>query len=186
MISDLTFVPSKNKHPKYKLPCYSYKKYMQKYKDSYNALIEKPSVDSEEYKMMKINKSSIELLGKSELKLNFLNLAPKVNATHAIILISGWLSENSDKMEEWRDVLNHPFTPVAYSYIWSSCKNIEGNGYFKKAYDFAKKVAIFDEYRRKAEESGKLLAYALMSNFVFKKQSISLMGFSLGTCVIIR
>jgi hypothetical protein len=120
VISDLEYKPSEIKHPKYNFPCYSYKKFMQKIRSNYNALREKPPLGSVEDKMMKINKFASKQFEESDLKINFLSFTPKVNLTHAIILISGWLSEDSDKKEEWKDVIKHPFSPVIYSYIWSS------------------------------------------------------------------
>lgn len=53
-------------------------------------------------------------------------------------------------------------------------------------YEREKKLYNFPLCQEKAVETGKLLAYALMSDFLFTKQTVSLMGFSLGTVVILR
>lgn len=166
---------------------YDYRKYMLERRDEYlNSSAEKPEAGSIGDKKLKINKKAIEEYERGELKSEFINLTPKYKSSHVILLVSGWLSEDDNHSESWLSVIKAGYKPSIFSYNWSACKNLEGGNILTKSMDFIKKSLAWSEIKYKAEDSGKLLAYALMSDFLFENQTVSLMGFSLGTQVIVR
>ena len=144
---------------------------------------------------------------KEELKAQFEAISPECDlGRHAVITVSGFLSEKDDNTEAWIGLCKSNLTLPVYSYRWSSkgtwsmlqpliptsFKNFfNWKTMFQKvctAYKLAKLPfdykAIFVHAIKMAQLSGKLLAHALILQFPFVNQSISLVGFSLGTQVI--
>jgi len=124
---------------------------------------------------------------------------------HCIISVSGFLSEKDNNIEAWSGITkNNPMLPV-YSYRWASngifCLLNPVKGFLIPQFSiksalrhllFVYKVGKFAfDYRslftnsvKIAKISGKLLAHALMLQFPLECESVSLVGFSLGTQVI--
>jgi len=128
------------------------------------------------------------------------------NGKHVVIAISGFLSEDDDNKLAWKGLLDiYPDAPV-YSYLWKSNKvanlskpmltyqylvSLTLNGALKTASILSHIAGTISDYRemfantvKKAKLAGRLLAHALMIQFPFRNQSISLVGFSLGTQVM--
>lgn len=124
-----------------------------------------------------------------------------------MIAISGFTSENDDHHKEWKNLTeNYPHLSV-YAYCWKASTNFNlfpdaktltlavtllmmSNWTAAAITPFALILGVrdlkndFHKIIRNAKVAGKLLAYSLMIQFPFKNQSISLVGFSLGTQVI--
>ena len=142
---------------------------------------------------------------------NLTPLNPKITSTHCYIFISGFLSEISDHYEEWENMaLNITSNNTCYFYNWpgDSLSNVASetilnlgltvlNNYSKinqnnnndLKIEGTNKCKLFDpgksfvDSSNKAALSGKILALILSSKLFFKFQSITLIGFSLGTHV---
>lgn len=134
-------------------------------------------------------------------------LTPNVqNGKHIVIAISGFLSEDDDNLEAWQALHeNHPNSPI-YSFRWKSEKIISLLKPFASYRSLASLMVkksmkllsllqqgteligayqkMFIDSMRNAKAAGRLLAHSLMLQFPFRNQSISLIGFSLGTQVI--
>lgn len=125
---------------------------------------------------------------------------------HSVVTVSGFLSEKDDNTEAWIGLCKSNLTLPVYSYRWSakgtwcmlkpliptSVKDFFAPKALLKKIFLTYKVAtlvfdykaIFMHAIQIAKVSGKLLAHSLMLQFPFVNQSISLVGFSLGTQVI--
>lgn len=144
---------------------------------------------------------------KEELKSQFELISPECDlGRHAVITVSGFLSEKDDNTESWIGLCKTNSTLPVYSYRWSSKGSwsmlkpiipssvksfFEWKNLLKKWSIAIKLITLPFDYRaiflhaiEIAKKSGKLLAHALMLQFPFVNQSISLVGFSLGTQVI--
>jgi len=156
-----------------------------------------------------ILKASKILIDSSEESLisQFEKISPECDlGRHAIISVSGFLSEKDDNTEAWIGLCKSNLTLPVYSYRWSSkgswsmlkplvptsvksffsLKNIAKRMFFgykiiTLPFDYKD---IFMQSIEVAKKSGKLLAHSLMMQFPFINHSISLIGFSLGTQVI--
>ncbi len=134
--------------------------------------------------------------------INLESLNPKIKSTHCIIFVSGFLSDNDDHIEEWENfALNINKTNICYYYNWpsESINSVTQNSIFKVANFFLKNLTvsqneeqnvefkpeeIFVNSSKKAKLCGKILALIIASKIFFEYQTISLIGFSLGTHVI--
>lgn len=144
---------------------------------------------------------------KEELKAQFELISPECDlGRHAVITVSGFLSEKDDNTESWIGLCKTNSTLPVYSYRWSSKGSwsmlkpiiptsvksfFEWKNIIKKWSIAIKLITLPFDYRaiflhaiEIAKKSGKLLAHSLMLQFPFVNQSISLVGFSLGTQVI--
>ena len=141
------------------------------------------------------------------LKCQFELISPKCRyGRHVVITVSGFLSEKDDHSQAWVALCEANSTLPVYNYRWASkntldmlsplinygnFSNFVVNGLLKKAFALYNIASMVGQYREIfvhavniAKLSGKLLAHALMMQFPFRNQSISLVGFSLGTQVI--
>ncbi|CAI2383180.1 unnamed protein product [Moneuplotes crassus] len=161
----------------------------------------------------RILKDSKRIIKENEkVKALFECLTPeKVHHKHALITISGFLSEIDDFHESWEGIIEgyHKKSGVPiYSFQWKSSSymdfpksvvksgvqnipNMIFSGVKKsvsimyQASDIITKArGVFTESVEMAKISGRILAHSLMAQFPFKDCSISLIGFSLGTQVI--
>jgi len=137
---------------------------------------------------------------------NLTPLNPKITSTHCYIFISGFLSEISDHYQEWENMaLNMTSHNSCYFYNWpGDClsnaasetilnlgltvllnytKNYQKNEGSDKCNKFDPGKSFVDS-SNKAALSGKILAFILASKLFFKFQTITLIGFSLGTHVV--
>ena len=142
---------------------------------------------------------------KKEINISSINLEslnPKTKSTNCIIFVSGFLSDNEDHIEEWENFslfLNK--TNICYYYNWPSESILSTvinsitkvGGLIKNA--IASKInkeeskkfhpeEIFVTSSKKAKLCGKILALIIASRAFFEYQTITLIGFSLGTHVI--
>ena len=169
------------------------------YTEKYNKLLELLLSLNQKYKDKNIR------------NVNLTPLNPQITSTHCYIFISGFLSEISDHYEEWENMaLNMTSNSSCYFYNWpgdslsnAACetlinlgltvlsnysKNSQNNNNDPKI-DGINKCNIFDpgksfvDSSNKAALSGKILAFILASKLFFKFQTITLIGFSLGTHV---
>lgn len=156
-----------------------------------------------------ILKSSQKIIKESSepIKAQFELISPECDhGRHAVITVSGFLSEKDDNTESWIGLCKTNLTLPVYSFRWSSKGSwsmikpivptsiksfFEWKNLLKKMSLAIKLITLPFDYReifiqamRSARISGKLLAHALMLQFPFVNQSISLIGFSLGTQVI--
>ena len=104
------------------------------------------------------------------------------------ILISGFLSETSDYVKDWKHIIhNGSKYSMYYSYKWPSgsrFKMLTKVLSLKKLNPFTKGVDYFLKSRSTAKYAGKLLGIILQSRQIFKNCLINLIGFSLGSHVI--
>ena len=131
--------------------------------------------------------------------INLQSLNPKIKSTHCIIFVSGFLSDNEDHIEEWENLaINLNKSNICYYYNWpsESIKSTVGSTIFKVTGFVLKALSnqgkeellqpeeIFVDSSKKAKLCGKILALIIASKVIFKYQTITLIGFSLGTHVI--
>ena len=185
-----------------------YKQNFQNFNEIYNYKKIKnilSSIEEPNYKLM--IKDFFDLCEKKKLNLNSIsleNLNSMINSTNLTILISGFLSDNEDHIEEW-DNLTLDFNKyhICYYYNWpgenafsagaKTLLNIS-NIIFKKVtgkkieeQDIDKVIhpeEIFINAMNNAKYSGQLLACILVCKKFFNIQTINLIGFSLGCHVI--
>ena len=160
-------------------------------------LIDKKNVLSNFYDNLQKEKKDNNIRNVSLKSLN-----PKIHSTHCIIFVSGFLSENKDHEKEWDNLtINLNKSNICYYYNWPSenIKTFAGELVLK----FIKQLTIpmdnnnlncndyqqipkdiFINSSKKAKLCGKILALIIASKLFFKYQTISLIGFSLGTHVI--
>jgi len=125
---------------------------------------------------------------------------PKTVRTEVCICISGFLSENSDHYQEWSNVTNYlnQFTDV-YFYGWcaetTSAVILDSVNMLlvpmKTTFNVANRLINGNELKtgfikakNQAKVCGRILAHILASESVFKFQTITLVGFSLGAHII--
>ena len=124
-----------------------------------------------------------------------------------VIAVSGFLSEGSDHKNEWSGLIEANKDIPIYCYHWAAkdytallnpVKNMISLRSFLSLKDYFNKISVlaagfsiaygysqvFWESVDYARQSGKLLAHAIMQQYPFMNQSITLVGFSLGTQVI--
>jgi hypothetical protein len=158
------------------------------------------------YLILKESKKIIEET-KEHLIAQFEKISPECDlGRHAVITVSGFLSEKDDNTDSWKGLCKTNQTLPVYSYRWSSkgtwsmlkpiiptsvksffnLKNM-----LKKVFFTYRLISLPFDYReiflhsiKMAKKSGKLLAHSLMMQFPFINHSISLVAFSLGTQVI--
>ena len=100
------------------------------------------------------------------------------------IIIDGFTTEENNPMDNWKDFIDYFHRKsMFYFYKWpsDSLKNILSNG-IKKLLTSCSMNFFSASYR--AEVCGKILAYIIYSNEIFKNFQINLVGFSLGNNVI--
>ena len=100
------------------------------------------------------------------------------------IIIDGFTTEESNPMDKWKNFINYfKIESMFYFYKWpsDSAKNIIGNG-IKNALRFGSQS--FSSASERAKICGKILAYIIFTNEIFKNFQINLIGFSLGNHVI--
>ena len=169
------------------------------YTEKYNKLLELLLSLNQSYKDKNIR------------NINLTPLNPKITSTHCYIFISGFLSEISDHYEEWKNMtLNMTSNNSCYFYNWpgDSLSNVASetllnlgltilSNYSKNNQnnnnnpntEGINKCKMFDpgksfvDSSNKAALSGKILAFILASKLFFKFQTITIIGFSLGTHV---
>ena len=116
----------------------------------------------------------------------FIELIPliaNVFSNNIVIIIDGFLNEDSNPIEKWKDFINYyKKEAIFYYYRWpsDSLDNFKDkwipiirsfSGQFKSA-------------NVRAKIAGKILAYIIYSNTIFKNFQINLVAFSLGNHVI--
>ena len=119
---------------------------------------------------------------------------PNKFSKNIILCVSGFTSEDYSKSEEWRDIVKmFPDTEV-FAINWSSSafsrileEIIKESSFgllrlFKVAHDKTCKV-WYDTYEQ-AEITGRNLAHYLAKSHIFEGHAVSLVGFSLGTQVV--
>ena len=160
-----------------------------------NLLIDKKNIFSNFWDNLTKEKKDINI---RNIRLESLN--PKIHSTHCIIFISGFLSENKDHIKEWDNLtIDLNKSNVCYYYNWPSdnLSTLTGELIVKFIYQFKNKnnisnyksyeeipQDIFTTSSKKAKLCGKILALIIASKLFFKYQTISLVGFSLGTHLI--
>lgn len=163
-------------------------------------------VIQKKFMILKKSKKLIEET-KENMISQFEKISPECDlGRHAVITVSGFLSEKDDNTDSWKGLCKANSTLPVYSYRWSSkatwsmlkpiipssvksffsLKNM-----LKKIFFTYRLITLPFDYReiflhsiKMAKKSGKLLAHSLMMQFPFINHSISLVGFSLGTQVI--
>ena len=169
------------------------------YTEKYNKLLELLLSLNQSYKDKNIR------------NINLTPLNPKITSTHCYIFISGFLSEISDHYEEWENMaLNMTSNNSCFFYNWPGdslsnaasetllnlgltilsnySKNNQNNNNNPNT-EGINKCKMFDpgksfvDSSNKAALSGKILAFILASKLFFKFQTITIIGFSLGTHV---
>ena len=100
------------------------------------------------------------------------------------IIIDGFTTEEDNPMDKWKDFVHHfNRESMFYFYKWpsDSSSNIISRG-IKNALRFGSQN--FSSASERAKICGKILAYIIYSNEIFKNFQINLVGFSLGNHVI--
>ena len=100
------------------------------------------------------------------------------------IIIDGFTTEESNPMDKWKDFVQYfNKESMFYFYKWpsDSPKNIISHG-IRNALRFGSQN--FSSASERAKICGKILAYIIYSNEIFKNFQINLVGFSLGNHVI--
>lgn len=169
-----------------------------------------PDYDAIKHNKLPIMSNTLNLVRHSKEKLSaqFECLTPeKSNGKHIQIVISGFLSEYDDHDKDWEGLVGLSTDTPVYCFKWKSKSVIDFAKSLWKSTDgwvlftvkgILKKIAavlqvvetikssreVFTHAISIAEISGKILAHALMNQFPFRNQSISLLGFSLGSQVI--
>lgn len=115
----------------------------------------------------------------SQLRFYFRKMNVNTDANHAIICISGFTSEETDMKEQWMNVIKYVNNPEVFTLDWKSIKSPS----FWNIFSTGLKIW---ECKENAIKTGKALAKILTDNFIFKNKSISLLGFSMGTEVIVN
>lgn len=126
------------------------------------------------------------------------------NSPTITILISGFLSQDSNQLEEWNDVLKErdnssdiylmPWQASSYLEFGLNVINLTVNSIINKSkkqtlggnfYEYIKDHNSFTSAFNTAKIVGKLLAYTLACRNIFGYKSINLAGYSLG-CEVIK
>lgn len=113
---------------------------------------------------------------------------------HVCIIIPGFTSEGENHHDSWAKFANQLDHTDFYFFNWESktmiglTQNVIANLH-KLAnplftLDILNKNNLFVEAKKSAKEFGKLLAFIIISNDIFKNQIVTLVGFSLGCHVI--
>ena len=135
-------------------------------------------------------------------------LTPDRVSRHVTILVSGFMSEDDQHLNKWKGFLETDQNSQLFTLNWASKKMSELKTILLKvsfpiiigqaAPGFVGKLfqglgirdnymkGLFAEAKKQAKLSGKLLALSLLLRHPFEFQSISLVGFSLGTEVILQ
>ena len=122
-------------------------------------------------------------------KINLAPLNPRITSNHCYIFISGFLSENSDHYEEWENMaLNLSANNTCYFYNWPG--DCLSNAASETIVNFG--LTVLNNIAKQKLNSTpepkdcinkEILALILASKLFFKYQTITLVGFSLGTHV---
>jgi hypothetical protein len=108
------------------------------------------------------------------------------------VLISGFLSEDTDKLDEWADMVDQMPDSEIYALVWEST-TIKGlvKFFLKTAADVISATKMIDEIRRKytdnpfnpafvvAQLTGRILAEVI--TLMFPQKFVNVCGYSLGT-----
>ena len=154
-----------------------------------------------------------KIIGREEIKLLKKNnlfslecLTPDRISRHITICISGFLSEDDNHYKAWENLAEYNIHSHIFTIKWASNKKSKFKGLAIKSFFpiLLKKIApkyldtlvkgfgsnasdfqkIFLDARTQAKITGKILALCLILKYPFPTQSVSLVGFSLGTLVI--
>ena len=121
-----------------------------------------------------------------EEKIELIPFEENLYSNHIVIFVDGFLNENSNPTKKCKDFMsNFKKECMFYYFRWPSdtLPNIVWNCVFK----LFNWTNPFEQFRRaalRAKICGKILAYIIYSNTIFKNFQISLVGFSLGNHVI--
>ena len=112
----------------------------------------------------------------------FIELVPfeeNIFSNTITILVSGYTNEESNPIDNWKDFINYyKKETMFYHFNWPSST-------IPKVFcTFWKCITQFKKATLRAEICGKILAYIIYSNTIFKNFQINLVGFSLGNHVI--
>lgn len=145
---------------------------------------------------------------KIEVQTRYINLIPyyKMNqSSHACILLSGFISQNHDFVSYWDNlILDYDNFVDFYFYMWDSKTGMKlvrdcfkffgGLGLMILTRNFMQVILsistqmsynnTFSQSKLIAKYVGKLLAYIIVSKQVFKKQTLTIIGFSLGANIV--
>ena len=112
----------------------------------------------------------------------FIELVPfeeNIFSNTITILVSGYTNEESNPIDNWKDFINYfKKETMFYHFNWPS------STIPKVFFTFWKCITQFKKATLRAEICGKILAYIIYSNTIFKNFQINLVGFSLGNHVI--
>ena len=112
----------------------------------------------------------------------FIELVPfeeNIFSNTITILVSGYTNEESNPIDNWKDFINYfKKETMFYQFNWPS------STIPKVFFTFWKCITQFKKATLRAEICGKILAYIIYSNTIFKNFQINLVGFSLGNHVI--
>ena len=116
----------------------------------------------------------------------FIELIPLITnvfSNNIVIIIDGFLNEESNPLVKWKDFINYyKKEAIFYYYRWPSDTLIN---YLYNAIPLIWKFSSqFKNANVRAKIAGKILAYIIYSNTVFKNFQINLVAFSLGNHVI--
>ena len=104
------------------------------------------------------------------------------------ILIDGFTTEDKDQFSQWGGLLNYfkNKETIFYFFKWpsSSITKIINSNYYIPISILNNSSVDFAKATKRAEFSGKILAYILLSSEFFNNFQINLIGFSLGAHVI--
>jgi hypothetical protein len=124
-----------------------------------------------------LNKYAVENKGEFP-KLNTHLIGTKQNPRRLIIAISGFLTENKNPNDQWKNLVMHANSKNIGTYaIGYKCKSKSDTYLYNRASDFG--IA-----RAEAKAAGQLLGYVLATRYPFRTQSVSFIGHSLGCQVI--
>jgi len=148
-----------------------------------------------------------KLISSKQFKL--INLTPERRSPHVILCFSGFLSENDDMRNSWRNLIASDKESVIYAVRWGSYNvfsllkfDLQELGVLaitsiasltfssvalalKLNNAVCKVIGRFNEAEKQAKQVGSLMAYVIAKSDLFKGQSVSLMGFSLGVRAVI-
>ena len=185
-----------------------YKQNFQNFNETYQYdKIKEVLLSIEEPDFKKVIKDFFELIENKKINLNSIsleNLNSMIYSTNLTILISGFLSDHEDHIEEWDNLtLNFNKYHICYYYNWPGENKFSAVGktlltisnvIYKKVAglkiedeDIEKVIhpeEIFIRAMNNAKYSGQLLACILICKKFFNIQTINLIGFSLGCHVI--
>ena len=116
--------------------------------------------------------------------IELLLLLENVYTNKITIIIDGFTNENENPIEKWKNFINYfKKETMFYYYRWPSGGHII-TFFIKCLFRLSNPCDEFQAASLRAQIAGKILAYIIYSNTIFKNYQINLVAFSLGNHVI--